>query len=400
MDEEKFLMGCEGPVGVKEILRAIPDAVFTTDKDMKIDYFSEAAERLTGFKAREARGMFCKDILKSGICETECMIKKALHSQENIFNVETSLTTIDNKEVPILISASLVRTDEGKVCRFVHIFRNITDLQKTVEDLKESKQNLQDWAVELEMSKSNLEKANEELTKANTAKSNFLSIISHELRTPLTIIRGYLSLILEGDFDDKPDKAKEIFRILNKRAKHLERLIDDLLDLSRIESGKLQLLKEIIDPVKHLKETINMFGAEIENKNISVKTEIPDKLPSIDADHDKFHQVFTNLFSNAFKFTEDRGEVVVSARDLEPQSNKGFIEFSVFDKGIGIPPDELDRIFERFYQIDSTSTRQYGGSGLGLSIVKEIVDLHGGTIKVESDIGKGSKFIVTFPKAG
>ncbi len=239
-----------------------------------------------------------------------------------------------------------------------------------------------------------LRRMNEELAKANRAKSTFLSMVSHELRTPLSVVRGYLSLILEGKIGPEPERVTEALRVADKRARHLQHLIEELLDLSRIESGRLSLRKEPISVTKHVREVVEMFRDDQQRRKLSIEIEIPEDLPAALADHDKVHQIFTNFLSNAVKFTGEGGRIVVRGRSAGPM-----LEFQIADTGIGIPADKITRIFDKFYQVDSSDKRMYPGSGLGLAIVKMIVAALGGTVQVESRVGEGSVFTFTLPVA-
>jgi PAS domain S-box-containing protein len=238
----------------------------------------------------------------------------------------------------------------------------------------------------------NLRRINEEMERANRSKSTFLSMVSHELRTPLSVVRGYVSLILEGRIGPGMDQIREALQVADKRARHLQHLIEELLDLSRIEAGKLSIKKENLDLRKHLEETAEMFRDDQEQKKLAMELDIPDDLPAVYADHDKIHQVFTNLISNAVKFSNPGGAVTISAR-----ASGESVEIQVLDSGIGIPADRLDRIFDKFYQVDSSDTRKHPGTGLGLSIVKMIIEALGGGIHVTSEVGEGTAFTITLP---
>jgi signal transduction histidine kinase/DNA-binding response OmpR family regulator len=240
-----------------------------------------------------------------------------------------------------------------------------------------------------------LRRVNEELAKANRAKSTFLSMVSHELRTPLSVVRGYLSLILEGKIGPDPERIQEALRVADKRARHLQHLIEELLDLSRIESGRLSLHKEPIKVSKHVLEVAEMFRDDRQRKNLAIEIKIPEGLPDALADHDKVHQIFTNFLSNAVKFTGEGGRITLSGRVAG-----AMLEFEIADTGIGIPPEKLPRIFDKFYQVDSSDKRLYPGTGLGLAIVKMIVNALGGSVQVDSRVGEGSRFTFTLPIAG
>jgi PAS domain S-box-containing protein len=238
----------------------------------------------------------------------------------------------------------------------------------------------------------NLRRVNDELDKASKSKSTFLSMVSHELRTPLSVVRGYISLILEGKIGPDPDLMQAALQVADKRARHLQHLIEELLDLSRIEAGKLSIKRENLEIAKHVLETIEMFRDDQDQKDLEIVVDIPEGIPPVFADHDKIHQVFTNLVSNAIKFSSSGGRIVVAARQ---QGN--WAEVKVTDSGVGIPADRIDRIFEKFYQVDSSNTRKHAGTGLGLSIVKMLISALGGSIPVSSELGKGTTFIFTLP---
>jgi len=262
--------------------------------------------------------------------------------------------------------------------------RVVLTTSKTVLDTAEGSRTLlliEDVTEKAAMER-DLRRVNEELAKTNRAKSTFLSMVSHELRTPLSVVRGYLSLILEGKIGPEPERILDALRVADKRARHLQHLIEELLDLSRIESGRLSLHKEPIAVGKHVREVVEMFRSDQDRKKLSIDVEIPDALPDALADHDKIHQIFTNFLSNAVKFTGEGGRIVVSGRVAG-----SMLEFMVADTGIGIPADKLAKVFDKFYQVDSSDKRMYPGTGLGLAIVKMIVTALGGTVQVESRVG-------------
>jgi signal transduction histidine kinase/DNA-binding response OmpR family regulator len=280
-------------------------------------------------------------------------------------------TTPDLPERVILnVSATRLDTDEGP--RLLLLVEDVTEKVAMERDLR---------------------RVNEELAKANRTKSTFLSMVSHELRTPLSVVRGYLSLILEGKIGPDPDRVQDALRVADKRARHLQHLIEELLDLSRIESGHLSLKRERLDIRKHVIEVVDMFREEQERKKLAIEVNLPADLPPAFADHDKVHQIFTNFVSNAVKFTGEGGRIAITGRTAGH-----LLEFSITDTGIGIPADKQRRIFDKFYQVDSSDKRLYPGSGLGLAIVKMIVTASGGTIRVESEVEKGSTFTFTLPR--
>ncbi len=244
---------------------------------------------------------------------------------------------------------------------------------------------------ELKNSNELLQNANIKLTELDKLKSYFLSMVSHELKTPLTAVKTSSEFLLESDPD--PNTKKEILELIIKSIDRLTRMVNDLLDISRIESGRMKYKKEIVDLRYVINTAVESIKKEAQNKGLALKTDIPENLSKIQADKDKLIQVFLNLLSNALKFTNRNGYVEIKAIEFEKN-----IEVHVKDNGVGIPLEELDKIFDKFYQVDNTSTRSYGGSGIGLAITKGIVEEHGGTIRVESKPGNGSDFIVTLNK--
>ena len=244
---------------------------------------------------------------------------------------------------------------------------------------------------ELKNSNELLLKANKKLLELDKLKSDFVSMVSHELKTPLTAIRSASDFLLLNSPDQNANK--EMLELITKNVGRQTRIVDDLLDISRIENGRVTYRKEVVDLYNIINSAANTIKNQAEEKGLELTIDVGQNLTKIKADRDKLIQVFVNLLGNALKFTPQGGKVEVIAREFEKS-----IEIHVKDNGIGIPPNRIDKIFDKFYQIDSTSTRSYSGSGLGLAIVKGIIEGHGGTIRVESTLGNGSTFIVTFNK--
>ncbi len=233
----------------------------------------------------------------------------------------------------------------------------------------------------------------EELKEANRIKSQFLSNVSHELRTPLNAILGYTDLLIDGAYGRIKSDQRTPLEGVRRNAGDLLRLIEDVLDLTRIEAGKIELRAEKIDFVTLLQEIFIDLQPIVEQKSLALWLDIPEGLPVIESDRAKVRQILANLLSNAAKFTE-RGKIMVWA-EAAPQRDG--IEIAVQDTGVGIPKEDLPKIFDRFHQVDGSATREFGGVGLGLSIVKELIGLLGGEIRVESEVGKGSTFTVFLP---
>ena len=231
---------------------------------------------------------------------------------------------------------------------------------------------------------------------ANQAKSDFLANMSHEIRTPMNAILGFTDWLQRGLADSK-DEEQEYLSTIHSSGKHLMELINDILDLSKIEAGKMEIVKDKRSPFKIVNDVTTILNVRAEDKDTKLITEFVGKLPEhIDTDDVRLRQVITNLVGNAIKFTSE-GEVKVSTRLIEPTSadEKPMLEVSISDSGIGMTEEQVDKIFQPFVQADSSVTRKFGGTGLGLTISKRIVKSLGGEIRVESSHGVGSTFIFT-----
>jgi len=234
-----------------------------------------------------------------------------------------------------------------------------------------------------------------EAKKIERMKSDFVSLVSHEFRTPLASIQGFVQLMLDGKLGSiSPVQERSLIRVL-RQAKRLGGLINDLLDVSRIESGRIEMRTEVVSLVDVVTQRIEEFKPQADEKNVVMEFIAPDSLPNVMGDSERIGQVFTNLIGNAIKFTPDHGRIIVR---LRPEGT--YILAQVIDTGPGIPIDKQDRIFDKFYQLSDIKTRQQGGSGLGLSIARSIVEAHGGRIWVKSEEDKGSDFRFILPIAG
>ena len=224
-------------------------------------------------------------------------------------------------------------------------------------------------------------------------KTDFISVVSHELRTPLTSITGYTDLLLSGAAGETSELQSEFLGIIQLSTTRLSNLINDILDISRIESGTLKIKHELIDYRRIVADTLRLMNAAADAKQISMDAALPETIPPVRGDADKVTQVLTNLVSNAIKYTPEGGWVKVS---LEVSGDTS-VTTCVADSGIGIAPKDQPKLFQRFFRADNTSTREAGGTGLGLVIAKTLIELMGGAIWLESEPNKGSRFYFTLP---
>lgn len=281
-------------------------------------------------------------------------------------------------------------------------------LQQSMEDMKLSKRQVEEYSnrlkaahASLEMYSRELEKVNQQLLdsniklqKANEVKDTFLSTVSHELKTPLTTIIGYVSMMLEGVLGHVDEEQKQALAVVLRRGRNLQDLIADLLSLSRLDAGRMELRRRYLDLAQELRNVEEVFHERLRESGLQILLGIPDRIPRVNADSERLAQILFNLVGNAIKFTPENGAITIR---VSHPPDAGHVIISVADTGIGIPESELGHIFERFYQVDRRDGREFPGTGLGLAISKELVELHGGRIWVESREGRGSTFSFTLP---
>ena len=247
-----------------------------------------------------------------------------------------------------------------------------------------------------------VELANEVLAKATKSKDMFLANMSHELRTPLSAILGMTEGLKQGVYGETSPKQLETLEVVEESGLHLLNLINEILDLAKIETGKTSLTYSAIDVAELCKSCLDLVSSEGKRKEIRLSVELAWELPELQADKTRLRQILINLIGNAVKFTPDGGEVKLKVEKVSVDAtslDSDALRFTVADNGVGIESDRIDSIFEPFVQVDGSFSRQYPGSGLGLSLVKRFVELHSGAIDVQSEPGKGSRFTVDLPYA-
>jgi two-component system phosphate regulon sensor histidine kinase PhoR len=230
-----------------------------------------------------------------------------------------------------------------------------------------------------------------DLKRLERIRQDFVANVSHELRTPLTAIRGYVEALLDED-SGGASQAKGFLRIIERHTQRMEKIVSDLLLLSEMESPDRILNRTPLDLGAVISSAVEALRPLAQSKHLTLQMEIATQLPAVSGDSQKVHQVVVNLLNNAISYTQEGGRIAVGIQPVN-----GGVEVSVTDNGIGIPPEHLSRIFERFYRVDKSRSREEGGTGLGLSIVKHIVEAHGGWVGVESHPGKGSRFYFFLP---
>lgn len=233
------------------------------------------------------------------------------------------------------------------------------------------------------------------LTEMNQLKANFIANISHELRTPLTHIKGYLDILLDEGLGPLTPNQNEALKVLKRSSDRLERLIEDLLHFSLASRGELDLKMTPVDLSSGIQIVVERSRMKAHAADIALDLSLPRELSPVECDEEKIMWVVGQLLDNAIKFTPKGGRVKAVA-----QQEKGLVTVAVSDTGIGIPEERLNEIFEPFHQLDGSATRRYGGTGLGLTLSNRILEAHGTTLKVESQVGKGSNFYFSLPVIG
>ncbi|MCP4698259.1 MAG: PAS domain S-box protein, partial [Gammaproteobacteria bacterium] len=308
---------------------------------------------------------------------------------------ETVFQRPNGEVLNVLVNATMQKTPEGN--RLTAFCRNITERKHIEEELAEERRNLE-HTVEMrtrDLSESllKLKDTNLRLKEANLAKARFLSSMSHELRTPLNGILGFTDLLNRQYFGSLNEKQLNYVGQIDSSGKHLLALINDLLDMAKIDAGAMELERGDVSIEDFINATVAMMSSQFKKKNIKLKTLIDPALPIISGDVRKCKQIMFNLFSNAIKYTHKGGQVEVRAAKINLVQAK----IEVRDTGIGIAEHELDNIFSEFHQADHVRDEQLGGTGIGLALTRRLVELHGGEIGVDSEPGSGSNFWFTLP---
>ena len=298
------------------------------------------------------------------------------HPRPNAFQVEDQqLMTIVTDQVAIALNN-------------VQIFDDMQQLNVVLEDEVEKA------TAELRSANDDLQLANQEIQAASQMKSQFLAHMSHELRTPLNAIIGFSEVLEDQTFGPMNERQARYIQNILKSSRHLLSLINDILDLTKVEAGRMELISTEFHLQDCLRLTLDVLDPLARSKGIELFRELSDDFPIVQADEGRMRQILLNLLSNAIKFTSQGGKVTVIVDLVE----NDVVQVQVADTGIGIKKEHQDIIFSEFRQVDESYARRYEGTGLGLALTKRLVELHGGSIWVESEEGKGSTFTFTFPR--
>ena len=349
------------------IVSSSDDAIISKDLNGIVLTWNRGAERIFGYTSEEAVGKSITMIIPQERLDEETHVLSRIRAGLSVEHFETVRQRKDGTPVDISLTVSPVRAADGTIIGASKIARDVTEQRRLREAAEE----------------------------ASRLKDEFLAVLSHELRTPLNTVLGY-SRMLRRDSDRMNDDLRErALDALERNADTLTRLVNDVLDTSRIVTGKLRLAFESCAIDRLVSEALETVKATAEAKGLTLEDRLEPGL-TVMCDHDRLLQVLWNLLSNAIKFTPASGQVVVEAR-----KRHGTVEVVVSDSGVGISKEHLPYVFQRFWQADTGVSREYGGLGIGLALARHLVEMHGGRISVESEgAGRGATFMFSLPSAG
>ncbi|MGD8369999.1 MAG: PAS domain-containing sensor histidine kinase [Syntrophobacterales bacterium] len=340
----------------KFVIQSLPVAVVTVNAELKITGFNPWAEKLTGYSAKEVVGRYCGDILQGGMCHMECPLRTVIDRRDPTVHIETTIQNKMGQTIPVRMSTAALLDEDHKLMGGLEAFHDISQLK----------------ALELE-------------------KANLMSMFAHDMKSPLIAIQGFVLRLLAHATDMAEDKRDKYLEIIKREAGKLDHLINDFLEFSRLQTGKLNLNISTTSLEQELLELFEAYHPRALQSGIELKLEKSGALPLIEADAARLRRVLGNLLDNAFKFTAGEGKITI----LTQQTNHD-IRIKIIDEGRGIDAEDLHAVFEPFQR--GRRAEDTGGIGLGLAVVKSIVEAHGGRVLVDSELGKGSVFTVILPK--
>jgi PAS domain S-box-containing protein len=365
------------------LLDAAPDAMVLVDRDGRILLVNSQAEGLFGYAPHALQGLPVEALVpgrfRGGHPKHRADYSAEPRRRSMGESQELSALKRDGSEFPAEISLSPLEIEGRRVT--IAAIRDVTERRAVGERLRRQNEELE---VQYRRAQ-----------EANRLKSEFLANMSHELRTPLNAIIGFAELMHDGKVPAPADQ-KEFLGDILASSRHLLHLINDVLDLAKVESGSMHLRAEPVDLVDIVGETRNVLQGMADSKRLDLRVEIAAELGDIVADSERLKQVVYNLLSNAIKFTPEGGRVTVK---VGPEDADAF-RIAVVDTGIGIKPEDIGRLFVEFQQLDASTAKRYPGTGLGLALVRRLVEAQGGRVGVESTPGEGSVFFAVLPRSG
>lgn len=365
-------------------LSSIGDAVIATDIKGKISFLNPTAENLTGWTMREAEGKQLEQVFQIVNEDTGAKVESPFNAIKREGTVvglanHTVLVAKDGREIPIEDSGAPIKDADGATVGVIIVFHDVSERRRAEREREKLLQSEQ--------------AARGEAEAANRLKDEFLATVSHELRTPLNAILGWATMLKRGNLEE--ETTRSALDIIERNAKAQVEITEDLLDVSRIITGKMFIEQRLVEIAPVIRTAVDAVRPAASAKSISVDVFINEDAGFIVGDADRLQQVIWNLLSNAIKFTPEKGRI-----EIRSERVGSHLEIRVSDTGIGIEEQFLPFIFERFRQADPSMARAHGGLGLGLAIVRHLVELHGGTVRAESaGKEKGTNFIISLPLA-
>jgi len=375
----------------RDVVERASDGIIVV-KEGLIAFANTRACRLAGYPSDELLGLRFQLLIPQdshGVIED---FQAATLGESGVAAIETKLLHRDGRMIEVELNGALIPFQGVPSCLF---------LLRDISERKHQEIKLSQYSRELEETNSRLEEAigraanlASKAEAANRSKSEFLGNMSHELRTPLTTIMGMSELLREQAFGPLLPAQLEGLKTIDASGQHLLDLINDILDITRLETGRVELERRPVELRSLCATSVRFIQDAAERKRLKVTVDYEGAPEMIWADPRRLRQILINLLGNAVKFTPDAGEIGLVA--TRPESGKG-VEITVWDTGIGIASEKLPQVFEPFEQVDASRCRHFGGAGLGLAMVKRLVTMHGGTVTVQSVLGHGSRFSVTIP---
>ncbi|MBW1731031.1 MAG: PAS domain S-box protein [Deltaproteobacteria bacterium] len=340
----------------KLIIDSLPAGVLTVNADLQITGFNPWAERITGFAASEVIGRHCGEVLRGGRCMSQCPLRSVLNGHKPLSLIETTIHNKWGEQIPVRMSSAGLFDPKGRLIGGVESFHDISRIKSLERE-----------------------------------KDNLVSMLAHDMKSSLSIIGGFALRLLSQKYGIDPEKGERYLKIIRDEAFKIETLINDFLDFSRLESGKIRPNFSSISLDRELLELVEAYQVKAAELGLTLELDTEHEIILVEADATQLRRVFSNLLDNAIKFSHSQGKIKIT---INQTSDKVIIE--VKDEGIGIAEDDLPFIFDPFHR--GLATHDKEGVGLGLAGVKSIVEAHGGQIRVDSEPGKGSVFTVHLPK--
>jgi PAS domain S-box-containing protein len=382
------------------------DAIVSLDTHGILQTWNRGAEMIFGYSPDQVVGKHYRVLVPSDIDargEVDWLAEQMKQSGY-IRNYQTERVAKDGHRVTVDLTRTEIRNEKGEVIGASAILRDITSRVQAEQAIQQLNLELETKVIErtsqlaaaseeLRLRNRELERANEELKKLDELKSEFVSMVSHELRAPLTNINGSIELLLEGSGACYDRNHREMLQIISEQSQRLTRLVQGILNVSRIEAGQLVLQPQAFNILGLIDRVVDTW----ETRGMVNRVERPEamNLPSVWADRDRTEEILFNLIENAVKYSPEGAPIRIDA-----ESNEQFVAVSISDRGIGIPEEEIEKVFEKFHRVDRKDAMESYGHGLGLYICRRLVEAQGGQIWVESVVGEGSTFQFSLPLAG